>query len=439
MIVKKTHLSRRTVLRGIGGTAVALPFLDAMVPALTAQAKTAAAPRLRFGAVYFPHGTMPEYWVPKTTDPGFELPELLKPLEPFRDQVTVVSGMSCPDLTTHLSASAMFLNGAPPKKTESEDVGTEVTVDQLIAGKIGADTVFPSLELGTEDMSGAIGACESGYSCIYFNALAWRTKTTPLPMELNPRVLFERMFGDTGSAAGRLSRMELRRSILDSITFGARRLQTKVGAADRRVLSDYLDNVREVERQIQRAEQQVGSNGDVPEAPAGIPESYDEHLKLMYDLAALALRADVTRVFSFMTSHEGTMRGYPQLGVLEGHHSISHHRDDPERIRQWQRIAAYHAQAFAKFVGTLHSIPDGDGNLLDQTMLLYGSGMSNANPHSKENLPNVIVGGACGRIRGNRHLAYPRLTPHGNLLVAVAQKAGLDVEKLGLSNGRVDL
>ena len=364
MIVKKTHLSRRTVLRCIGGTAVALPFLDAMVPALTAQSRTAASPQLRFGAVYFPHGTMPQYWVPKTTEPGFELPELLKPLEPFRNQVTVVSGMACPDLTTHLTASAMFLNGAPPKKTESEDVGTEITVDQQIAEKIGADT-FPSLELGTEDMSGAIGACESGQRA--FQRSRGGRKRRRCRWSLNPRALFERMFGDT-ARRGTPFQDELGRSILDSVAFGAKRLQGTVGAADRRVLSDYLDNVREVERQIQRAEQRVATNGDVPEAPAGIPESYDEHLKLMYDLAALALRADVTRVLTFMTSHEGTMRGYPQLGVLEGHHSISHHRDDPERIRQWQKIAAYHAQAFAKFVGTLHSIPDGDGNLLDHTM-----------------------------------------------------------------------
>jgi hypothetical protein len=438
MIITRSHLSRRAVLRGLG-TAVSLPLLDAMVPALTAQDRTAAKAPLRFGAVYFPHGVNAPWWIPATEGRDFDFPLVLKSLEPFRSQLTVVSGLDQPNISIHLTASASFLNGAPPKKTESEDVGSDVTLDQLVAARIAGDTPFPSLELGTEDMSGSIGACEGGYSCLYFNVLSWRTKSSPLPMELNPRALFERMFGDSGQAQGRLERMRYRRSVLDAITEGARRLQRQLGASDQHVLADFLDNVREVEQQIQKAEQRLGSNPDLPPAPAGIPDSYDEHVKLMYDLAALALQADLTRVFTFMVSHEGSQIPYPQVGVTEGHHSVSHHRDDPERMAAWGRIGTYHAELFARFLEKLRATPDGDGNLLDHSMVLYGSGLSNANVHAKNDLPCLVAGGAGGRHGGNRHLRYPRATPWSNLLVALGQKAGLEVERIGVSNGTVDL
>jgi hypothetical protein len=436
MFVSKKHLPRRTVLRGLGGTVIALPFLDAMVPALSAE--TAAARPLRFGAVYWPHGTIPTNWVPAATGSNFEFPRVLKPLEPFRDQLTVVSGLATPQPGGHPTASSMFLNDARPKRTEGADVSADITVDQMIADKIAGDTVFRSLELGTEDMSNSLGIC-GGLSCLYLGVLSWRTKTSPLPMDINPRVLFERMFGDAGSATGRVSRMQYRRSLLDSIMNGAKQLQGTVGTGDRQMVSDYLDNIREIERQLQAAELKVANNPFVPEAPLGIPESHEVHVKLMYDLAALAFRADLTRVFSFMTSHEGSQRSYLQAGITEGHHSLSHHRDDPERIAQYTRIGEFQCQAFAKFIETLRSTPDGDGTLLDHSMIMYGSGLSNANVHSPENLPNVVVGGACGKIAGNRHLGHPDQTPHGNLLVALARKAGVDVDKIGLSNGVVDL
>ena len=438
MIITKAHLPRRTVLRGLGA-AIWLPFVDAMAPALTAQRVTAARRPLRFGAVYFPHGVNAPWWIPEQTGRGFEFPLTLKALEPFRDRVTVVSGLDQPNISIHLTASASFLNGAPPKKTEAEDLGAEVTVDQLIADRVAGDTPFRSLELGTEDMSGSIGACEGGYSCLYFNVLSWRAKNAPLPMELNPRALFERMFGDTGSPAGRAARIRHRRSVLDSITEGAKRLQSRVAPHDRITLDDYLDSVREVELQIQNAEQRVGSNPELPGAPAGIPDSYDDHVKLMYDLAVLALRADVTRVFTFMVSHEGSQIPYPQVGVTEGHHSVSHHRDDPERMAAWGRIGTYHAELFARFLDKLRSTEDGDGSLLDHSLLLYGSGLSNANVHAKNNLPCIVAGGAGGRLQGDRHLKYAKGTPWSNLLVALAQTAGLEVERLGVSSGRIDL
>lgn len=438
MFVSKKHLPRRTVLRGIGGTVIALPFLDAMVPALTAQSQTAAARPLRFGAVYWPHGTLPANWAPKTVAANFEFPRVLKPLEPFRDQLTVVSGLNLPQPGGHTTASSMFLNNSRPKRTQGQDVSADVTVDQMIADKIAGDTVFRSLELGTEDMSGSLGIC-GGLSCLYLSVLSWKTKSTPLPMDINPRVLFERLFGDAGSPGGRASRLGYRRSLLDAITKGARRLQTTVGPADRQMVSDYLDNIREIERQLQAAEQRVATNPDVPAAPPGIPESYDVHIKLMYDLAALAFRADLTRVFTFMTAHEGSQRAYSQIGVAEGHHSISHHREDAGRIEQYTKIGLHQCQAFSKFIETLRSTPDGDGTLLDHSMIVYGSGMSNANEHSPVDLPNVVVGGACGRIAGNRHVRNPAQTPHGNLLVALAQKAGVEMTQLGLSNGVVDL
>jgi hypothetical protein len=434
----KRPLTRRTILRGLGAS-VALPFLDAMVPAMAQKTPPQAKRPLRFGAVYFPHGVHAPWWIPASAGRDFEFPRVIKPLEPFRDQVTVVSGLDQPNISIHLTASSSFLNGVPPKKTEAEDLGSAVTIDQIIAERVAGDAPFRSLELGTEDMSGSIGACEGGYSCLYFNVLSWRTATSPMPMELNPRSLFERMFGDTGSPQGRIDRMRFRGSLLDSIMGSAQSIRGLVGPQDKAILDEYLSSIREVETQIQKAEQRVGSNPHVPAAPAGIPQSYPEHLRLMYDLAALALQADITRVFTFMVSHEGSQIPYPHVGVSEGHHSVSHHRDDPERLVAWAKIGTYHVDQFAAFLGKLKSIQDGDGTLLDQTLLLYGSGLSNANVHAKNNLPCVVAGGAGGALKGNRHLQYARGTPWSNLLVSLVRKAGVDVERIGQSNGAVDL
>jgi len=437
-IITKNRLSRRTVLRGVGA-AVSLPLLEAMIPALAPRGFAASVQPLRFGAVYFPHGVNAPWWIPKKVGSDFEFPVVIKSLEPFRNQVNVISGLDQPNISIHLTASGSFLNGSPPKKTEAEDVALAVTIDQLIADRVAGDTPFRSLEMGTEDMSGSIGACEGGYSCLYFNVLSWRTKTDPLPMELNPRALFERMFGDTGAPEGRAVRMQYRRSVLDSLVEGAKRMQGLVGAHDRNTINDYLASVREVEVQIQNAEHRLGSGPEIPSAPAGIPDSYDAHVKLMYDLAALALQADITRVFTFMVSHEGSQIPYPQVGVTEGHHSVSHHRDDPERMAAWGKIGTYHVELFARFLEKLRSIKDGDGNLLDHSMLLYGSGLSNANVHAKNDLPCVVAGGAGGRIKGNRHLQYPLATPWSNLLVGLAQAAGVETERVGVSNGVVAL
>jgi hypothetical protein len=431
-------LDRRTILRGLG-TAVALPFLDAMVPSMAPKALAATNRPVRFGAVYFPHGAHAPWWIPEKSGRNFVFPRVIEPLERFRDQVTVVSGLDQLPISIHLTASASFLNGVPPKKTEAEDLGSQVTIDQIIAERVAGDAPFRSLELGTEDMSGSIGACEGGYSCLYFNVLSWRTPSSPLPMELNPRALFERMFGDTGSAEGRVDRMRFRGSLLDSIMDGAQRIHGLVGPQDRVILDEYLHSIREVEMQIQKAEQRIGSNPDLPAAPSGMPESYDQHLKLMYELAALALQADITRVFTFMVSHEGSQIPYPHVGVAEGHHSVSHHRDDPERLAMWAKIGRYHVDQFATFLGKLESIQDGDGTLLDHSMLLYGSGLSNANVHAKNNLPCVVAGGAGGALKGNRHLRYARGTPWSNLLVSLVQKAGGDLEQIGQSTGTVDL
>jgi hypothetical protein len=334
----------------------------------------------------------------------------------------------------------MFLNGNPPKRTAGEEIGNVVTIDQLIAEKIGQDTLLPSMELGTDDMSGTIGGCEFGFSCAYFNSIAWRTPTTPLQMELNPRKAFERMFGDAESSEGRQTRMEYRRSVLDMVMESAKRMTRVVSAPDRVRLSDYLDNLREVERQIQKAEAKAASSPNAT-APSGIPDDYDEHLKLMYDIAHLAWQADITRVVTFLTDHELTQRSYSHLGISEGHHSLSHHRGDPARIILHEKIPTYHSRVFARFLGKLRETPDGDGTLLDHVAILYGSGMSDPNVHLKKELPNIVAGGACGAIKGDRHVRVDDKGPHAhaNLLVALGRKAGLEIDKIGLSDGVVEL
>ena len=439
MNITKKHISRRMMLRGLGA-AVALPFLDAMVPALTAQARTAAAAQFRLGCVYLPHGVLLERWTPRTTGSGFEFTPQLKPLESFKEQVTVVSGTALQNVgSVHLTASAMWLSGVPPKRTEAADVGLIKTVDQLVADKIGQDTALPSMELGINDMTGAIGACDGGYSCLYMNVLSWRTPTTPMPWEINPRVVFERMFGDTGTPAERLARIRYRRSLLDSITDAASRLQTTLGSTDRTLVAEYLDNIREVERRIENLEKQAESTVPVPDAPTGVPQSYEEHVTLMYDLAALAFQADITRVFTFSLATEGNQIPYPWIGVRDGHHSVSHHRNEEARKDVAAKIHLYHYELLARFVEKLRATPDGDGNLLDHSLLLYGSGMSDANIHRRDTLPAVVIGGAAGRVKGWRHLAHPQFTPLANLHLAIAQKAGVEIDSFGDSNGKVDL
>ena len=441
MFITKRSLPRRTFLRGVGVT-LALPLLDAMVPAMTAQSRTAAAPVRRFGAVYVPHGKIQTQWTPAAEGTGFEFTPILKPLERFRDHVCVVSGLDGPKDPAaggHATAPAMWLTGISPKKTEGVDVRNETTIDQMIAKAIGQETPFPSLELATEDFTGFVGACDVGYSCTYMNTISWQGPTTPLPMEINPRVVFERMFGGAGTVEERLERMRTRRSILDSVSKSASKLQQGLGARDQSRLGEYLDHVREIERRIVRSEQQTGADLKVPEAPIGAPEVFEEHVGLMFDLMALAFQADITRVFTFMMArdlHNGT---YPQVGVDEPHHGLSHHQNKPDKIARFAKVNTYHVDLFSRFVEKLKETPDGDGSMLDHSVVLYGSGMGNANVHSHVALPYLIAGTGAGAIKGGRHIRAREHDPSGNLLLSIVDKFGIERDSVGYSTGRVDL
>jgi len=439
MFLTKKHLPRRTFLRGMGVT-LALPLLDSMIPARTAWANTVAKPNLRFAACYVPHGTIMGKWYPVGDGADFEFSQILKPLEPFRNYVTVVSGTCSNFEGGHVISNATWLNGVAPKRTEAEDVGSGVTIDQMIAAKTGQETAFPSLELALEDYASHVGNCEPGLSCVYLNTLSWRTPTTPLPMEINPRVVFERLFGDGSNAEARSARQKSNTSILDSITQDVNRLQHGLGPADRVKLDAYLDNVREIERRIQKASQQQNTlNVEVPDTPIGVPDSFEEHCKLMFDLQALAFQADLTRVIAFMMARELSTRTYPAINVADGHHQISHHQYVPEQMEKHAKVNGYHVKQFAGFLEKLRSTPDGDGNLLDHSMILYGSGMGNGNVHSHDPLPILVAGGGAGQIKGNRHIKMPGHTPLANLLLSLVGKAGLEVEKVGNSNGRIEL
>jgi hypothetical protein len=441
MMITKKHLPRRTFLRGVMGSAIALPLLDSMIPALTAATNTAANPKTRLAFMYVPHGAVMDKWTPATEGAGFEFTPILKPLEPFRNQLLVVSGLANKAAESqgdgggdHARSAPSFLSGIHPLRTEGEDVRAGTTIDQIYAQKMGQDTPLPSLELGTED-TGLVGVCDVGYSCAYMNSISWRTPTQPLPMEINPRVVFERLFGDGSNAADRLTRKQEDRSILDSITGEVAHLQTGLGTRDRGKISDYLDNVREIERRIQMAEKRASLNIDVPETPIGVPDSFDEHAKLMYELQVLAFQAEITRVSTFMVARDLSQRTFPQIGVPEPHHSVSHHGNNPVMIAKLEKINTYHATLFAYFLERLRATPDGDGNLLDHSMIMYGSSMSNPNEHNHFPLPLLVAGGASGKLQGNRHLKFPERTPMSNLLISLLEKAGIEKDSLGDSTG----
>jgi hypothetical protein len=439
MYIAKKHLPRRTFLKGVGVT-LALPLLDAMIPARTLWAQTPANALTRLGFVYVPHGAIMDKWTPATEGAGFEFTPILKPLEPYAKYINVISGLGhrAADTTAvHSLSPTTWLSGVRPKATQGVDAFAGVTADQVAAQAIGQESILPSMELATEDHSGLIGSCDRDYGCIYMNTLSWRTPTTPMPMEINPRKVFERMFGSGGSAKDRLARIQEDRSILDAISKEATSLQLQVGAEDRTTLTQYLDNVREIERRIQRAEK--GQNDEallLPDRPAGVPFDYEEHIKLMYDLLALAYQANVTRVSTFMVAREVSNRTYPQVGVTDGHHAISHHQNRAEKMEKNVRIQTYNIGLFKHFLDRLASTPDGDGSLLDHTVLIYGSNMSNSNAHDHFPLPNLVVGGG-GSLKGHRHLKYPDHTPMTNLLVSVLNKAGVREEKLGDSTGQL--
>ena len=437
MVNMKKHISRRAVLRGIGAT-VALPFLDAMAPALTATAQTAANPATRFGVVFVPLGERPGFWTPKKVGADFEMTPILEPLAKYRQWMTVVSEL-CNPLDGHAVSVAAWLSGSVPFRTIAENVRAGITVDQLIANRIGQDTPFPSLELATEDFTGWIGGCDTAYSCAYMNTISWKNATTPLPMEINPRVVFERMFGRPGTRTQRLTRMQENRSILDSVREDVADLEKKLGTKDRTRLEDYLDNLREIEQRIQKAEKQVTTSVTLPDAPIGIPEAFEDHARLMYDLMAVAYEANVTRVVTYMKSRDASQRVYPNIGVMEPHHAMSHHGNNQEKLAGLVKLNTYHMTLFADFIERLKSTPDVDGSLLDHTLILYGSGMSESDTHSRVNLPTLLIGGANGRLKGNRHIQAAKETPIANLMVSLANKFDCNVEKFGLSTGSVEI
>jgi hypothetical protein len=421
------------------GVTLALPLLDSMIPARTLLAQTAARRQPRLGFVYVPHGAIMKDWTPDAEGAGFEFKRILKPLEEYRDRLNIVSGLGhrAADTTAvHSLSPTTWLSGVRPKATQGVDAYAGVTADQIAAQAIGQDALLPSMELATEDHSGLIGSCDRDYGCIYMNTLSWRTPTTPLPLEINPRKVFERMFGSGGSAAERLARIQEDRSILDAIRAEASSLELQLGASDRQTLDQYLENLREIERRIQRAEQSQGDeNLLLPERPSGVPFDYEEHIKIMYDLMALAYQANITRVITFMVSREVSNRTYPQVSVTDGHHAISHHQNRAESMEKNVRIQTYNIGQFKYFLDRLKATPDGDGTLLDNSLILYGSNMSNSNAHDHFPLPNVVVGGAAGNMKGGRHLRYPDHTPMANLLVTMLDKAGVKEEKLGDSTG----
>src|SRR5258706_10310785 len=446
MVITKVMLPRRTFLRGMG-VSVALPLLDAMVPALSALSKPAASPVRRLGFVYTPNGATMSAWTPKQE--GLLVDELsptLSPLAPFRDQVIVPTGLSQRQAESfgdgngeHSRGQTVWLSGVHPKRTEGADVRAGTTVDQIAAQVLGKDTPLLSIEMALEQ-NYLVGNCDNGYSCVYWNTVSWRNPKTPLPMEVNPRVVFERMFGDGGTPSQRLAQIREDRSILDSVRDAISGLQNRLGASDRTRMTEYLDSMREIERRIQVAERQAGESPiALPDRPIGAPESYDDHAKLMFDLAVLAFQADITRVFTLLLGREQTNRPYPFLGVPEAHHSVSHHQGDPVKLAKAAKINTYHIELLARFATKLRETPDGDGNLLDHSMLLQGGGLSNSDQHSHIDLPLVVVGGGGGQLKGGRHLRFPKDTPMNNLHMSLLDKVGLDVSNFGDSTGTIHL
>jgi len=438
MFITKTALSRRTVLRGIGAT-LSLPLLEAMVPALTATARTAAAPTKRFGAVFVPMGERPSHWTPATTGVNFDFSPILKPIESFRDHVTVVSNLDRPLQGTHAVSTGTYLTGCAPKRTEAEDFVAGTSLDQIIAGKIAGDTVFPSLEIGTEDFTGYVGACDVGYSCAYMNTISWKSPTTPMPMETNPRVVFERMFGRPGSTEERVRRMEQNRSILDSVKGDVSSLERGLGARDKVRLDQYLDHVREIEQRIQRAEKQATTEITIPVAPVGIPDSWEEHATVMFDMMALAFEADMTRVFSFMLNREASQLVFPDLGFNEPWHHVSHHGNEAYKLELLVKLNTYQISLFGKFLERLKATPDGDGTLLDHSTIVWGSGMSDSNTHSPLDVPFLMVGKGAGSFAGNTHHAAPKGTQLANVMLTIAQKYGAEMDRFGVSTGAFEL
>lgn len=443
-IITGKHLARRTFLRGVGAT-MALPFLDAMVPAFAAT----PAPALRFGVVYVPNGMNMLEWRPKNVGAGFELSPTLGSLAPFRKQLLVLTGMANSEadplpgegLGDHSRAQSVFLTGVHPRKTQGSDVRASVSADQILAKELGKQTELASLELGLE-AEDLVGGCEDGYACAYSGTLAWGGDTMPMGVQAQPRAVFERLFGanDSIDRKSRVSRLEMERSILDLVNQQLGDLQKKLGAGDRTRITEYTESIRDLERRIQRAEEQSG-RGDLPEMaqPGGVPAEFEEYAKLMFDLNVLAYQADLTRVSTFLMGREKSGRTYPEIGVPDPHHPISHHQNRPEMLEREAKINAYHMRLFAHFLDKLQATQDGDGTLLDHSLIVHGAGMSNSDVHFHHDLPMLLVGGGGGKVKGDRHIKFTEDTPLANLWLTLIDKMGLPVEKFGDSNGKLDL
>jgi hypothetical protein len=443
MIITRKSLPRRAFLRGVG-TTLALPLLDSMIPALGA-AGTAKAP-VRLGFVYHPVGMILNKWNPETEGAAFEITPSMKALEPFRENMVVFTGLAQVQgralgdgAGDHAREGATWLTGVHPKKTEGVGIRAGISADQIAARELGKSTQLASLELGLESASLA-GGCDSGYSCAYTNTVCWRGDTTPLPVEVNPRVVFERLFGDGDSTdpAARRAMLNEQRSILDYVAGSIDRLETKIGPSDRHKLSEYLDAIRDIERRIQKAEQQSAEiKLPAMQRPASIPENFEDHAKLMMDLQVIAWQTDMTRVITFMLGRAGSNRPYRQIGISDGHHSITHHQGDPVKIANVAKIDAYLVQTFAYFIEKLKATPDGDGNLLDHSLILYGSGLGDANVHTHHDLPTAVLGGGNGQLKGGRHLKYQKETPLNNLLLSLLDMGGIHTDKFGDATGEL--
>jgi hypothetical protein len=441
MIVTKKALSRRTFLRG-AGTALALPLLDAMIPSMTALAQTPAAPQRlrRLGFVYIPMGCDVSRWTPPGAERLDELSPTLAPLAPVKEHVAVISNLELRNAYpgTHATSNSAFLSAARAKLTESADYYLGTTADQIAAQQIGRGTQLPSLELSM-DLLTVAGQCDNGYACVYQNNLSWSSPTTPLPSEAHPRVVFERLFGDGATTAERRAALRSRASLLDSVMEEFTQLNNQLGAADRARVANYLDTIREVERRIQRAEASATDN-PLPDLdrPAGVPSSYADHARLMFDLQVLAFQGDVTRVITFQLARETSNRTYPEVGVSDPHHPLTHHGNDPRKIEKVAKINRFHVSLFAEFLAKLRATPEGDGSLLDHSLYLYGSGMGNPNLHDHNNLPIIVAGGAAGRLRGGRHIRLAQPTPLANLHLTLLDKVGVRLDSFADSRGKMD-
>src|SRR5262245_26010288 len=441
MFVTKKSLSRRTFLRGAGTALIAMPFMDAMIPALSAQGKRP----FRFGAIYIPNGIYPKLWHPEATGSNFEFQQVMAPLEPWRSHLVTISGMKAPDGNpemggVHMGASAAWLNGYGPDSGQATYtvIKSRKSIDQYIADAIAEDTPLRSLQVGTEDMGTSAGACD-GYPCVFFNTVSWRDDISPLPVAVNPRVTFERIFGESGSTSRRAANMRRKQSLLDSVVEETQRMRRSLGPADGRILDEYLTNIRDVEQQLDRMDARAAAVPEGAVAPLGLPDNVDDHLSVTYNLMLLAFQADISRVFTFMVAHEGSGRSYAHIGIPEPHHPVSHHGDTPEGIAKYVKLTTYHVSKLAEFVGKLQATKDGDATLLDRSLLYFGSGMGNGNAHDRNNPPVLMMGGANGRLKGNRHIVVEDKQPTANLLLAMADLADADVQQIGHSTGRLSL